>query len=101
MNWKTAVTEKLNIEFPMIQAPMFGVTTPAMVSAAAKAKCLPYPYQNKLTSELRKAARSIENAELVNIWVGQGKYPFTELSTQEILKELIAETSSLSIQRTP
>ncbi|MBC9796788.1 NAD(P)H-dependent flavin oxidoreductase [Sinomicrobium weinanense] len=40
MTWKNHLTRILNIEYPMIQAPMFGVTTPEMVAAAAKAGVL-------------------------------------------------------------
>ncbi|MGE8513657.1 MAG: NAD(P)H-dependent flavin oxidoreductase [Chryseobacterium culicis] len=52
---------------------------------------LPYPYQNKLTNALRKAAKSLQNPEFVGIWVGQSIHPYSELSTEEILKKLIKE----------
>jgi nitronate monooxygenase len=35
MNWKNEFTEALKIDYPIIQAPMLGVTTPAMVAAVA------------------------------------------------------------------
>ncbi|RLJ23204.1 nitronate monooxygenase [Chryseobacterium sp. 7] len=50
---------------------------------------LPYPYQNKLTNALRKAAKSLQNAEFVSIWLGQSIHKYSELSTEEILKKLI------------
>lgn len=50
---------------------------------------LPYPYQNKITAALRKAAREQQNAELVNLWTGQAVHPFSEDSTAAILQELI------------
>jgi nitronate monooxygenase len=34
------ITQRLNIKYPIIQAPMFGVATPAMVAAASKVGCL-------------------------------------------------------------
>lgn len=37
MNWKNVFTQKLEIEYPFIQAPMLGVTTPAMVAAISNA----------------------------------------------------------------
>jgi nitronate monooxygenase len=37
MNWKNVFTETLEIEYPFIQAPMLGVTTPAMVAAISNA----------------------------------------------------------------
>ncbi|MDW9382729.1 nitronate monooxygenase [Chryseobacterium sp. JV558] len=52
---------------------------------------LPYPYQNKLTNALRKAAKSLQNPEFVGIWIGQSIHPYSELSTEEILRNLIKE----------
>ncbi|UTX48225.1 nitronate monooxygenase family protein [Chryseobacterium sp. MA9] len=52
---------------------------------------LPYPYQNKLTNALRKAAKSLQNPEFVGIWVGQSIHQYSELSTEEILGNLIKE----------
>ncbi|WP_210465017.1 NAD(P)H-dependent flavin oxidoreductase [Rufibacter roseolus] len=40
MIWSNELTQRLGIEYPIIQAPMFGVTTPEMVTAATKAGCL-------------------------------------------------------------
>lgn len=50
---------------------------------------LPYPYQNKLTNELRRVARNMNNAGFVNIWVGQSIHEYSELSTEDILRKLI------------
>ncbi|MCD9618133.1 NAD(P)H-dependent flavin oxidoreductase [Chryseobacterium gleum] len=52
---------------------------------------LPYPYQNKLTNALRKAAKSLQNPEFVGIWVGQSIHQYSERSTEEILKHLISQ----------
>ncbi|MDR6465842.1 nitronate monooxygenase [Chryseobacterium sediminis] len=52
---------------------------------------LPYPYQNKLTNALRKAAKSLQNPEFVSIWLGQSIHQYSELSTEEILRNLIKE----------
>ncbi|SMO88742.1 nitronate monooxygenase [Chryseobacterium rhizoplanae] len=52
---------------------------------------LPYPYQNKLTNALRKAAKSLQNPEFVGIWIGQSIHQYSELSTEEILRNLIKE----------
>lgn len=54
---------------------------------------LPYPYQNKLTGELRKMARTVKNDEFVNLWVGQSIVDYNELSTENILEKLIREYS--------
>lgn len=50
---------------------------------------LPYPYQNKLTNTLRKAAKSKQNADFVGIWTGQSIHHYSEVSTEEILRNLI------------
>lgn len=50
---------------------------------------LPYPYQNKLTNALRKAAKSKKNVDFVGIWIGQSIHDYSELSTEEILRKLI------------
>ncbi|MFC3758853.1 NAD(P)H-dependent flavin oxidoreductase [Chryseobacterium tructae] len=50
---------------------------------------LPYPYQNKLTNGLRKAAKSKQNPDFVGIWAGQSIHDYSELSTEEILRNLI------------
>ncbi|NIF07492.1 nitronate monooxygenase [Chryseobacterium sp. Tr-659] len=52
---------------------------------------LPYPYQNKLTGALRKAAKSLQNSEFVNIWAGQSIQHYSEQSTEEILRQFIAD----------
>jgi nitronate monooxygenase len=54
---------------------------------------LPYPYQNKLTGELRKMARTVKNDEFVNLWAGQSIIDYSELSTENILEKLIREYS--------
>ncbi|VXB58037.1 MULTISPECIES: NAD(P)H-dependent flavin oxidoreductase [Chryseobacterium] len=52
---------------------------------------LPYPYQNKLTGEMRRIARTVKNDEFVNLWVGQSIVDYSELSTQNILEKLISD----------
>ncbi len=53
---------------------------------------LPYPYQNKLTKELRKLAKANENPDFVSIWLGQSINGFSNQPTADILKELIKAT---------
>ncbi|PRB02367.1 tungsten formylmethanofuran dehydrogenase [Chryseobacterium sp. MYb7] len=57
---------------------------------------LPYPYQNKLTNALRKAAKNLRNPEFVGIWVGQSIHQYSDLSTEEILAKLISQTEAVS-----
>ncbi|WP_313156595.1 NAD(P)H-dependent flavin oxidoreductase [Sphingobacterium multivorum] len=61
----------------------------------AAQKILPYPYQNKLTGELRKVARANKNADFVNIWTGQSIHAYSELSTADIIRSLIKEVEIL------
>src|ERR1041385_4157918 len=35
MNWKNTLTESLNLDYPFVQAPMLGITTPEMVAAVS------------------------------------------------------------------
>lgn len=51
---------------------------------------LPYPYQNKLTNELRRISKTLQNFDFVSIWAGQSIHDYSHLSTEEILKNLIA-----------
>ncbi|WP_370901117.1 NAD(P)H-dependent flavin oxidoreductase [Chryseobacterium gossypii] len=56
---------------------------------------LPYPYQNKLTNELRKASKKLGNTDFVSIWAGQSIHRYSELSSEEILKGLIDESEKI------
>ena len=40
MFWPDTISKRFNIKYPVIQAPMFGVSTPQMTAAAAKAGAL-------------------------------------------------------------
>ncbi|PIF44592.1 nitronate monooxygenase [Chryseobacterium sp. 52] len=51
---------------------------------------LPYPYQNKLTNELRRISKTLHNTDFVGIWAGQSIHEYSALSTENILKNLIA-----------
>lgn len=58
---------------------------------------LPYPYQNKLTNELRKIAKEKELTDFVGIWLGQSINGFSNKSTYELLKGLIQQTEDFKI----
>ncbi|WP_153398573.1 NAD(P)H-dependent flavin oxidoreductase [Chryseobacterium vaccae] len=53
---------------------------------------LPYPYQNKLTNELRRVAKTMNNTDFVGIWTGQSIHDYNEASTEEILTNLIRDS---------
>lgn len=57
---------------------------------------LPYPYQNKLTGELRRAAKEKKNSEFVSIWTGQSPNGYSGKSTTEIMENLIKEVEALA-----
>lgn len=57
---------------------------------------LPYPYQNKLTSELRKVAKEQKNTDFVSIWAGQSIIPYSEASTGVILAKLISDIETVN-----
>ncbi|MDR0263564.1 MAG: nitronate monooxygenase [Sphingobacterium sp.] len=61
----------------------------------ASQKILPYPYQNKLTGELRKVARAHQKVDFVNIWAGQSIHAYSEQSTRDIIRHLIREVEIL------
>lgn len=76
MNWKNDITRLLNIEYPIIQAPMFGSSTPEMVAAATKAKVLGSLPLGDLSSqkciEIIRTTKTITNkAFAVNIFVNK------------------------------
>lgn len=50
---------------------------------------MPYPYQNKLTGELRKIAKTQKNTDFVSIWAGQSINKYSEDSTTDIITNLI------------
>lgn len=55
---------------------------------------LPYPYQNKLTGELRKQAKKLGNIDFVSVWAGNSLSSFSDASTTEILSGLVTETTA-------
>jgi nitronate monooxygenase len=74
MKWKNEITERLNCEYPIIQAPMFGVTTPEMVSAASRAGCMGSLPLGDLPKEkcvelIRATKKMADHAFVVNLFV--------------------------------
>src|SRR4051812_27930756 len=76
MKWTNDITKKLNIKYPIIQAPMFGVTTPAMVASAAKTGCLGSLPLGDLSAEksieLIRATKQLSNIPFaVNVFANE------------------------------
>ncbi|WP_343674289.1 nitronate monooxygenase [Chitinophaga sp.] len=65
-----------------------GINNAFIQSLASTDYILPYPYQNKLTAELRRIARAHQNSEFVNIWIGQSIQSFSTDSTAAIINRL-------------
>ncbi|HBW82056.1 MAG TPA: nitronate monooxygenase, partial [Sphingobacterium sp.] len=72
-----------------------GIKNKFIEALEAAQKILPYPYQNKLTGELRRVARINRNADFINIWTGQSIHSYSELSTADIIRSLIEEVEIL------
>ena len=56
---------------------------------------LPYPYQHKLTSELRRVSKKNKNIDFVSIWLGQSINGYSGNTTGQILRKLIEETEDV------
>jgi nitronate monooxygenase len=60
--------------------------------AMADAPLLPYPLQNALTSDLRRAAAAAGKPELLSLWAGQGRALATARPARRLVEDLVAET---------
>ncbi|MFC4163725.1 NAD(P)H-dependent flavin oxidoreductase [Epilithonimonas zeae] len=101
MNWENELTQKLGVTYPIIQAPMFGVTTPEMVAAASKAGCLGSLALADLNAEqclelIKKTKQLTDKAFAVNIFVHEipevtdelrEKYSKTKTFLEELAKQ--------------
>ncbi|SFW50045.1 nitronate monooxygenase [Sinomicrobium oceani] len=56
---------------------------------------LPYPYQNKLTSALRKLAKSVNHTEFVSIWTGQADYGYSGGTVKDIMEALLSDAEGV------
>jgi len=56
---------------------------------------LPFPYQNKLTAEMRRIAKQHKNTDFLNLWVGQSILAYSRQSTTAILSNLIDEIKQI------
>lgn len=57
---------------------------------------LPYPYQNKLTNELRRVAKLNKNTDFTSNWIGQSIAELSRESTTTILENLINDIDNLA-----
>lgn len=74
-----------------------GVRNMFIESIESAQQILPYPYQNKLTQELRNVAKENRNIDFVSIWAGQSINEYSGNSTTEIIDRLIKETDKKNL----
>ncbi|RYD91355.1 MAG: nitronate monooxygenase, partial [Sphingobacteriales bacterium] len=76
MNWNNDITQRFHTVYPLIQAPMFGVTTVEMVVAATEAGCLGSLPLGDLPPEdcralIRKVKAATDRPFAVNLFVNE------------------------------
>jgi len=87
MNWKNTITEKLSVQYPIIQAPMLGAASAEMVAAAAEVGCLgnlplgDLPAQVCL-DKIRKVKTLTDKAFAVNLFLHKIPEPTPQLEKQ-------------------
>lgn len=74
-----------------------GIRNMFIESVESAQQILPYPYQNKLTQELRNVAKDNRNVDFVSIWAGQSINEYSGTSTTEIIDRLIKEIDSKNL----
>ena len=80
---RNLLTERLGINYPIIQAPMASATTPAMVIAASEAGALgslgaAYMGPDEIRSAIREIRRSTKYPFQVNLFAPQKRYSLTD-----------------------
>lgn len=56
---------------------------------------LPYPIQNKLTSDIRRAAAQQERSEFMSLWAGQGSPLGTTKPAGELVADIVAQADAV------
>ncbi len=95
MNWNNELTRLLDITYPLIQAPMLGITTPAMVAAAARCGTLGSLPVGGLspqrTAELiRETKKLTDRPFAVNLFVYEIPAGTSEIAAIEMQQQLQA-----------
>lgn len=105
MNWTNDLTRLLNIEYPIVQAPMLGVTTPEMVAAVSNEGglgSLPVGLQSpEKTLELIHKTRLFTNRPFaVNLFAHE--LPTVDIAAMEVLQnKLYSITNKYGLNYTP
>lgn len=87
MIWNNSITEKLGIQYPIVQAPMLGVTSPEMVAVAATTGCLGHlPLgalpANTCLEKIQKVKQLTKQHFAVNLFLHPIPEPTLELEHQ-------------------
>jgi nitronate monooxygenase len=67
-------------------------------SSCAPDAILPFPLQNALTRPLRTAAASLERADFLSLWAGQGTRLARRLPASELVSRLATETEAAMVR---
>lgn len=97
MKWTNNLTNIFQTNYPLIQAPMFGVTTPKMVAAAAKVNCLgSLPLGDLEADKCRELIR--ETSQLTNKPFAINIFVHRLPEITDVLKEKYKETKQFITQ---
>jgi len=119
------ILDLLDIEHPIIQAPMASASNAELVAAVSEAGAttvteamsskpargvrnryideiealdeaiLPYPAQYSISRDLRKAATERGDADFIAMWAGQGVGLIKQRPAAELVSELVVESQQL------
>ena len=99
---RTSLTERLGINYPIIQAPMASATTPAMVVAASEAGALgslgaAYMAPDEIRAAIRKIRQATNRPFQVNLFAPQKRYTLTDDEIDQANKPLRAIRAELGL----
>ncbi|ASZ15018.1 nitronate monooxygenase [Chitinophaga sp. MD30] len=102
--WNNIVAEKLQVQYPLIQAPMLGITTPAMVAAVSNAGALgSLPIGGLAPSQaaalIQEVKRLTDKPFAVNLFAHPAPTPYTaeEVTQMQSLLHHIRQQHQLDI----
>jgi len=76
--------------------PARGFANRFMVEVEKAGTILPYPYQNALTADLRRAAAREGRSDLMAMWAGQGAPMAVPRSARQLVADLVAEAERVA-----
>jgi nitronate monooxygenase len=76
--------------------PARGFANRFMVEVEKAGAILPYPYQNALTSDIRRAAAHEGRSDLMAMWAGQGAPLAVATSARQLVADLVAQAERVA-----